>query len=203
MEENSSCRSRFGIFGGTFDPPHVAHVRMAKAIRDLACLERVLWIPTARSPHKLDGTIAPASTRLRMVGRAISGLEGHEVSDIEIRRGGYSYTIDTLRALKRGYPEKDLVLIMGSDQFCELSDWHEVENLIELVEICVLPRKSAIVPPPNIPFQERIKWMLAPVQESGVSSSEIRERIQQGLSFDHLVCESVGKIIREEGLYQN
>ena len=198
MEDNRSQGGRIGIFGGTFDPPHMAHLRMAKLLCDFASLEKVLWIPTRKPPHKSDRVVTPASVRLKMVKEVVSGMEGHDACDIEILRSGYSYTIDTLRALKKLYPGKDLVLIMGSDQFCELSEWKESESLTDLVEICVLPRKGATVS--SSPADNSV---LAPFEELDISSSEIRNKIQQNLSFKHLVCKSVAKIIEEEGLYQS
>ena len=179
MEDNRNQGGRIGVFGGTFDPPHMAHLRMAKLLRDFASLEKVLWIPTRKSPHKSDRVVTPASVRLKMVKEVVSGIKGHDVCDIEILRSGYSYTIDTLRALKKLYPGKDLVLIMGSDQFCELSEWKESESLTDLVEICVLPRKGATV---SSSLADNL--VLAPFEELDISSSEIRNKIQHNLSFE-------------------
>jgi nicotinate-nucleotide adenylyltransferase len=202
MGENSTNRSRIGVFGGTFDPPHMAHTRIAQFLLDFGRLERVLWVPAATPPHKSDCGITPANIRLRMVSAAIKGMTGQEVSDIEILRGGHSYTVDTLRALKQIYPEKDLLLIMGSDQFRSLHEWREVESLVGLAEICVLQRRGDINIDECLSSSVDVDWMLAPLGQVDVSSSEIRKKIQQDLPYRHLVSESVGEIIEEEGLYQ-
>ena len=202
MGENSTNRSRIGVFGGTFDPPHMAHTRIAQFLLDFGRLERVLWVPAATPPHKSDCGIPPANIRLRMVSAAIKGMTGQEVSDIEILRGGHSYTVDTLRALKQIYPEKDLLLIMGSDQFRSLHEWREVESLVGLAEICVLQRRGDIDIDECLSSSVDVDWMLAPLGQVDVSSSEIRKKIQQDLPYRHLVSESVGEIIEEEGLYQ-
>ncbi|HIF37913.1 MAG TPA: nicotinate (nicotinamide) nucleotide adenylyltransferase [Gemmatimonadetes bacterium] len=202
MGESSTNRSRIGVFGGTFDPPHVAHVQIAQFLLDFGRLESVLWIPAATPPHKSDYGITPANIRLRMVSAAIKGITGQEVSDIEILRGGYSYTVETLRALKQIYPEKDLLLIMGSDQFLSLYKWREVESLTGLAEICVLPRRGDTDLSERLPSKVCVDWMLAPFGEVDVSSSEIRKNIQQDLPYRHLVSRSVREIIVEEGLYQ-
>lgn len=202
MGENSTNRSRIGVFGGTFDPPHMAHTRIAQFLLDFGRLERVLWVPAATPPHKSDCGITPANIRLRMVSAAIKGMTGQEVSDIEILRGGHSYTVDTLRALKQIYPEKDLLLIMGSDQFRSLHEWREVESLVGLAEICVLQRRGDIDIDECLSSSVDGDWMLAPLGQVDVSSSEIRKKIQQDLPYRHLVSESVGEIIEEEGLYQ-
>ena len=202
MGENSTNRSRIGVFGGTFDPPHMAHTRIAQFLLDFGRLESVLWVPAATPPHKSDCGITPANIRLRMVSAAIKGMTGQEVSDIEILRGGHSYTVDTLRALKQIYPEKDLLLIMGSDQFRSLHEWREVESLVGLAEICVLQRRGDIDIDECLSSSVDVDWMLAPLGQVDVSSSEIRKKIQQDLPYRHLVSESVGEIIEEEGLYQ-
>jgi nicotinate-nucleotide adenylyltransferase len=202
MEVNSSSSGRIGVFGGTFDPPHLAHVQVARFLLDFGKLEKVLWIPTSKPPHKAESEVTPASIRLRMVSATIKGMIGHDVSDMEILRGGYSYTVETLRVLKEAHPQKDLLLIMGSDQFHSLSKWREAKSLAGLAQVCVLPRRGHVgfsqASPSNVSFD----WTLAPFEEIDVSSSEIRKKVQQNLSYSHLVSESVREIIVGESLYQ-
>tara|TARA_B100000586_G_C20017999_1_gene387738 strand:+ start:270 stop:881 length:612 start_codon:yes stop_codon:yes gene_type:complete len=203
MGENNGEGGRIGVFGGTFDPPHIAHIQIAQFLFDFACLKKVLWIPTFKSPHKSDREVAPADIRLKMVKAAISGLIGHEACDIEILRGGYSYTVDTLRSLKKIYTDENFLLMMGSDQFCKLPEWNQSESLRELVEICVFPRKGGIVSNEFASSTLGIDCMIAPFQELDISSSEIRKKVRKDLPFIHLVPESVGAIILQEGLYQS
>ena len=124
------------------------------------------------------------------------------MSNMEILRGGYSYTVETLRVLKEAHPQKDLLLIMGSDQFHSLSEWREAKSLAGLAQICVLPRRGNVVLSQSPPSNASVDWMLAPFEEVDVSSSEIRKKVQQNLPYSHLVSESVREIIVRESLYQ-
>lgn len=107
--------ARVGLFGGTFDPPHVAHLAVAEAALEQGGLDQILWMPAAESPFKQGQHTTPASHRLEMVRRAVTHHPHFAVSELEVARGGTSYTVDTLRALNREDPERELFLIMGGD----------------------------------------------------------------------------------------
>ena len=116
---------RLGVFGGTFDPPHIGHLTVTKQLLETKSLDEIIWVPVSHPPHKLSNDITPPGLRLEMVKAATEGFDGHMVSDIEIVRGGPSYTVDTLRNLCLEYPEADLLLILGADQFSEFSKWKD------------------------------------------------------------------------------
>ncbi len=135
----AAAQPRLGILGGSFDPPHVAHLAIAsEACHELA-LERVLFVPAAAPPHKGSGGLTSASVRLEMTSLAIDDDLRFTASGIEIERG-LIYTVDTLRALNERYPGHDLVFIMGSDSLLQLAAWHEPEELLSLCSLAVAPR---------------------------------------------------------------
>jgi nicotinate-nucleotide adenylyltransferase len=190
---------RLGVFGGTFDPPHVGHVSVARALTVSGSLDEILWIPARVPPHKpVDGPTSP-ELRMEMARAATEGLAHQNVSDIELRRAGPSYMVDTLRVLRSRSPEAVPILIMGSDQFAELAEWHEAEALVGLAEVCVLARDGvegdAVVPGVDV------VWRAADVPPVDVSSSDVRKWVRQGRPYRHLVPGGVADIIERESLY--
>jgi len=191
--------SRIGVFGGTFDPPHVGHLTVAADVRDALELDRVLLIPAARPPHKPDRPITDGVLRWRMLRAAVRDHTGLEATDIELRRDGPSYTVDTLRALKRAHPADDLVLIMGVDQFNELAGWKEPEKVARLARIVVMAREGES-PPETAPGTD-IPGIHVPVTRVDVSSTAIREAVARGQRIDDLVPASVVEWIEAHELY--
>ena len=191
--------ARFGVFGGTFDPPHVGHVSIARELQESGVLDEVLWIPARVPPHKpLSGLTSP-KLRMEMVCAATDDWPHQSVSDIEILRAGPSYTVDTLRALRSECPEATPVLIMGADQFAELAGWHQPEEVARLADVCVLPR-GGLEPAPVLPRLD-VVWTAADVQRVDVSSSDVRRRVREGLPYRHLVPVAVADIMERESLY--
>ena len=190
---------RLGIFGGTFDPPHLGHVSLTRALQESGALDEVLWIPAGVPPHKPASPRTSPELRLQMVRAAIDGCAHQSVSDIELLREGPSYTVDTLRALRSEYPKATPVLIMGSDQFAELAGWHEAEEVVQLAEVCVLPRGGVELT--SVLPRLDVVWRAADVPPVDVSSSEIRRRVREGRPYGHLVPIAVAEIIEREGLY--
>ena len=133
-----------GILGGTFDPVHHGHLIAAQWVLEALALDRVLFVPCFCPPHKPNGAIATPRERLDMVTLATSEDPGLEASDVEVLRGGASYTIDTVRHLKRQYPETRFVLIVGSDAFAEIVSWKEHERLLDEVRIVVMVRGGGL-----------------------------------------------------------
>jgi len=133
-----------GILGGTFDPVHHGHLIAAQWVLEALALDRVLFVPCFCPPHKPNGAIATPGERLDMVTLATSEDPGLEASDVEVLRGGASYTIDTVRHLKRQYPETRFVLIVGSDAFAEIVSWKEHERLLDEVRIVVMVRGGGL-----------------------------------------------------------
>ena len=190
---------RLGVFGGTFDPPHVGHVTLTRELRESGVVDEILWIPVAIPPHKPSGPRTSPELRMEMVRAAIDGRANQSASNIELLREGPSYTVDTLRALRSEHPEAAPVLIMGSDQFAELAEWHEAEEVVQLADVCVLPRGGVELD--SVRPRLSVVWCAADVASIDVSSSGIRKRVREGRPYRHLVPEAVAEIIEREELY--
>ncbi len=199
VEPDEERPVRLGVFGGTFDPPHVGHVSLTRQLRESGALDEILWIPVAIPPHKPANPRTSPELRMEMVRAAIDGCAHHSVSDIEILREGPSYTVDTLRALRLEHTDATPVLIMGSDQFAELAQWHEAEEVVRLADVCVLPRGGGELA--SVRPRLSVVWCAADVAPIDVSSSGIRKRVREGRPYRHLVPEAVAEIIEREGLY--
>lgn len=191
-------RVRRGILGGTFNPPHIAHLIVAQEVREAMDLDEVVLVPT--SVHAFKG---PASAnprhRAAMTELAVAGDPGLGVDRMEIQRGGVSYTVDTLRALREREPETDWTLILGRDNLEELTEWREVDALPELARVVVTTRAGLAVPE-RLPFGGRCTLVDVPSLE--VSSTAIRERVARGRSIRHWVPPAVEAYIREHDLYR-
>ena len=192
---------RVGVFGGTFDPPHLGHLVVASEVMDEARLQRLLWVPAATSPHKADGRSSSAAIREEMVRAAIQGDPRFGFSDVELRRGGLSYTIDTVRELKRDHPEWRLVLIMGSDQLDAFHEWKEPEAIAELVEVAAITRSGTAGRLADA--VRNLAVSMIQVSRIDISSTGIRDRIARGKSVRHMVPDAVLSIIEREKLYRS
>lgn len=191
---------RLGLFGGTFDPPHLGHLAAAEACREAAALDLVLWIPAAVNPHKQERERAPDDVRLAMVEAAIEGNDGFAPSDVEIAREGVSYTVDTLRALARQHPEADLAWIVGGDSLASFATWREPREILRLAELIAYPRPGSDLS--DVPGWVMERTTLIDAPRLDVSSTEIRARIAAGRTVRYLVPERVRSIIAEHGLYR-
>lgn len=189
---------RIGLFGGTFDPVHLGHLLVAKAAHEELTLDRLYFIPAAQSPFKPGSNPAPAEGRLRMLRLALAGHAEYEVDPQEIERGGISYSIDTLRAYARQFPQAQLFYLVGADHLGTLSKWRNAEALAELAEFVVIPRPGE--PPMPAPPTFRVRHLKGwPLQ---VSSSVIRERVRAGLPIGHLVPFGVDDVLGRESWYR-
>jgi nicotinate-nucleotide adenylyltransferase len=189
---------RIGLFGGSFDPVHLGHLLVAQAAREELELTRLFFIPAARSPFKPDSNATPGAERLRLLRLALAGEAWCETDDQELRRGGVSYTIDTLRDYAGRFPGARLFYLVGADQPAKLNEWRAAEELARLAEFIVIPRPGTVEQP--LPQLFRGKTLRGfPL---GVSSSQIRARVKAGQSIDHLVPPTVAEAIREGQLYR-
>lgn len=189
--------NRIGLFGGSFDPVHVGHLLVAQAACEEFNLDRLFFIPAAQSPLKPERVPAPPELRLRMLRLALVGESKCEVDDQEIRRGGSSYTIDTVRAYRDRYPKAALFYIIGADHVPLLPKWRAADELGALVEFLVVPRPGD--PPVSAKPPFRVQNLIG--TPFAVSSSQIRARVKAGQSIEHLVPPAVGEVIRNSGLY--
>ncbi len=187
---------RVGIFGGTFDPIHVAHVVAAVEVRRALGLDRVLLVPAGDPWQKRGQVSAPAADRLAMVAAAIEGIEGLEVCAIEVERSGPSYTADTLAALSE--PGRELFLVVGADVAATLSTWTGVERIPDLATLVVVDR-AGTADGAHPPGRWRVEHVSIP--ELDVSSTDLRARAARGWPLDGLVPPGAVRVIRERNLY--
>lgn len=189
-----------GVFGGTFDPPHVGHVMVARQVADHAGLDRVLWVPARVSPHKLDTTPTPGPLRLEMVQAAVDLDPRFSASTIELDRPGPSYTVDTLRALTRENPEWTLFLILGADQVAVLDTWKDPEVIAGMAELLVVDREGERPRRGHGPESAVLRHV--PVSRIDISASGVRRRVKENQSIRHMVPDAVRAIIEREQLYR-
>ncbi len=189
---------RIGLFGGTFDPPHVGHLVTAVNVRHALALDVVLLM-VANVPWQKAGTrpITPAPARLAMVEAAVGDVEGLEAGRLEIDHGGPSYTADTLAALARSFPDAELFTIVGDDAAAKFESW---ERYLEVAALCAL----VVVDRPGEPVElsSAFEWERVEVPRLEVSSTDLRDRCRDGRPLDYLVTESVLNVIRDLGLYR-
>ncbi len=186
-----------GLYGGSFDPVHLGHLLMAHAAREEASLDRLIFIPAAQSPFKPGRRMAPPEIRCQLLRLALAGLPWAAIDDQEIRRGGVSYTIDTVRAISAGHKGARLFYLVGADQAALLPQWRQAEELAESAEFLVIPRPGEPVPALPPPFRGQV-LKGTPIQ---ISSSEIRQRVASGLPYSHLLPPGVGEAVANNRLY--
>jgi nicotinate-nucleotide adenylyltransferase len=189
--------ARIGLFGGTFDPVHVAHVVAAVDARHAARLDTVLLV-VANEPWQKTGSrpLTPAADRLAMVAAAVEDIDGLEASGLEIDRGGPSYTVDTLEQLGAERPGAELFLVVGTDVAAQLDSWKRVDDVRALASLVVVTR-------PGQPVPELPRWRVVPVEIPAldISASAIRRRLAEGRPIDGLVPPGAVRLIRKRGLY--
>jgi nicotinate-nucleotide adenylyltransferase len=190
---------RLGIFGGTFDPPHVGHLIVAEDVAAALDLDEIIFIPTGSHPLKGDKVEAPAELRLEMVREATAGSARFVVDDREVRRMGRSYTIDTITEVGAENPGAELYLLVGSDILSEIHRWHRVLEIAERARIVVMSRVDV----PEVELGVDVKITRVNVTHVAISSSEIRERVRSNRPVRYLVPDRVYRIIREHSLYES
>ncbi|HEY6696855.1 MAG TPA: nicotinate-nucleotide adenylyltransferase [Acidimicrobiales bacterium] len=190
---------RLGIFGGTFDPPHVGHLVTAVNVRHELSLDRVLLV-VADQPWQKVGTrdISSAEDRLAMVEAAVGDVDGLEASRIELDRGGMSYTADTLSQLLAGHPALDLYVILGSDAAVGLPGWERADEVRALSTIVVVERPGSGEGLPPLGWS----WVRVEVPRLEVSSTDLRARVNDGRPLDYLLSPAVIDTIQRRGLYR-
>ena len=209
-----------GLMGGTFNPVHLAHLRIAEEARELCGLDRVVFIPAADPPHKpLAGDVA-FELRCEMVRRAIAGNPAFELSDIEGRRGGKSYSVDTITAFRLEHPAEQLSFIIGSDSFLEIGMWHRYTEIFRLCSLIVVERPGRPVSDPLAVLPVAMRPELSYTSDArrlehatgtsvqfirggplDISSSEIRRLAAERHSITYLVPPEVEAYIKEQRIY--
>ncbi len=191
---------RKGILGGTFNPPHLGHLIIAEHVREHYRLDRICFIPSNVPPHKQDLEIIDAGHRLEMVRRAIAGNEHFEASDIEVRRGGISYTVDTLRELKAKNPADVLFLLIGMDNLEDFPSWKNPGEIVELATVVAMTRPGFETAARDLLAGRRIQ--VCDVPGIGITSRVIRQLIREGQSVRYMVPDDVIGYIRKAKLYR-
>jgi nicotinate-nucleotide adenylyltransferase len=199
MTLQPGASTSLGILGGTFDPPHIGHLIAAQDVRTALSLGRVLFVPAAEPPHKRGQAVTPAALRLEMLRAAVAAVDGFDVSDIELRREGPSYSVDTLRQLRASDPGTRLFFIIGADQFRELHTWHAPEEVARLARLVVMDRGN--LTPENMASPLDVEYETVRVTRVDVSSTLLRGRVKANEPIRFLVPAAVEEIIRREGLY--
>ena len=198
---------RIGIFGGTFDPPHLGHLILASEAQTRLQLNRLLWVLTSIPPHKPGQPISPLDDRLAMLKLAIKDEPGFELSTVDMDRPGPQYTLDTIKLLAQEYPDAELIPLIGGDSLHDLPTWH---NPVELVAAChqigVMRRPGDSVDLSQLEKQipgitAKVRFVEAPLLE--IASHEIRQRAAEGLPFRYYLLPSVYQYIMEHKLYSN
>ncbi len=189
---------RIGLYGGSFDPVHLGHLLVAQAALEEFALDRLIFIPAAQSPFKPGSTAAPAAVRTRMLRVALAGEPRFDLDELELLRGGVSFTIDTVRTLAGRHPEAELFWLIGEDHVPTLPLWREADSLARRLTFLVIPRPGE--PGASLPAPWRLVhlhgWPLK------VSSSEIRQRVARGQKVALLLLPAVAEIIQGTGLYR-
>lgn len=192
---------KIGVFGGTFDPPHLGHLIVAESARETLDLDKVLFIPCASPPHKSSRSLIDPDRRMEMITLAISGHPSFEVSDLEIQRGGKSYTVDTLRVLTSLYPRSELYLLIGIDNLLELHTWREPEEIFALSDVVAINRPGFNTADVRKDYLRRVTFLRSP--NIDISSSEIRRKAKMGKSIRYLVPSAVETYILKHGAYRD
>lgn len=188
---------RIGLFGGTFDPPHVGHLVTAVNVRHALALDLVLLM-VANDPWQKTGArhITPAADRLAMVQAAVAGIDGLEAGTEEMQRGGPSYTADTLATLRVKYAGARFFTIVGDDAAAHIDTWERVNEVVAMSSLVVIDRPGS-----PVTLSQDYEWRHVEVPRLEVSSTDLRCRVTDGRPLDYLVPEPVIDIIRDRGLY--
>jgi nicotinate-nucleotide adenylyltransferase len=196
---------KIGVLGGTFDPIHLGHLKVAEEVSASLTLDEIIFMPAGQPWLKADNLISPAEHRLEMIRLALAGRDNFKLSTMEIERPGPTYTVDTMAELGRQLGSDELFFILGWDNLTQLPQWHEPSRLIELCRLVAVPRVD--FPPPDLAsldgaipgLSERVILLNAP--RIDVNASEIRRMVGEGLSIRNLVPEVVERYIKEHKLY--
>lgn len=207
-------RPAIGVFGGTFDPIHHGHLRIALDARETLGLEQVRLIPLAQAVHR-ESPQASAEHRLAMLQAALRGRNDLVADDRELRRNGPSYTIDTLRSLRRDFPDRSLCLLLGGDAFAGFPTWREPDDILAIANLVVVQRPGQA--PQTMPELDQLlmahhteqldptgtgQILFCPVTQLDISSSDIRQRIASGRDADFLTPRGVINLIQQQRLYR-
>lgn len=191
---------KLALFGGSFDPPHLGHLAFARFVADALAPDRLLWLPAGRQWQKPDQVMAPGVHRAAMVARLIAGEPRFALDQRELNRIGPSFTADTLREFAREHPGAELMFLIGQDQYARLPTWYQVETVVALATLVVVPRGGeAVVTPPGLP-PHRLRTLALP--ELPLSSTAVRDAVARGEDISPMVGAEVASYIASHRLYE-
>ncbi|MES2766442.1 MAG: nicotinate-nucleotide adenylyltransferase [Bacteroidota bacterium] len=202
-------KKRIGIIGGTFNPPHIAHLIIAERFAEQMRLDECCFVPAALSPFKTEmdpASFATPEHRLKMVELAIAKNPVFKTDDVELVKGGVSYSIDTISHFKNSFPESDLFLLIGTDQAVDFTKWKAWGEILKVVQLCIVRRPEALKGKTELEITEELtsdfkipEWIDAPLME--ISATEIRERVLHKKSIRFVVPREVEEYIFKNNLY--
>jgi nicotinate-nucleotide adenylyltransferase len=192
---------RLGIFGGSFDPPHVGHLLAAGDAYDRLSLDRIALVPAATQPLKAAGAVASAEERIAMLRLVVADDARFELSTVEIERSGLSFTVDTLTHYAELYPSAERFLLLGADVLATFAEWREPKRILQLARPVILERAGDNTPalPAGLDAGALVRL---PTRRVDVSSTEIRDRVRQDKSIRGFVTDSVAAYIERHGIYR-
>ena len=191
---------KIGILGGTFDPIHIGHLVFAEQVREKLKLGQVIFIPCFSPPHKRGRKLSPARDRFYMIQLALDCNPFFKVSDMELKRKGVSYTVDTLKQLKSLYPDSKIYFLTGSDVLNEVHTWKDPEKIYKLAKMVIAKRPGFDEFDPGNHFAK--KSIIVNITSVDISSSQIRERVKKGQSIKYLVPSKIEEYIKRKKLYR-
>jgi nicotinate-nucleotide adenylyltransferase len=192
---------KIGIFGGTFNPPHMGHLITLECVRDQLWFDEVMFVPSCQPPNKPHSVLAPGHDRYEMTCLAIRGNPSFKVSDIELRREGTTYTVDTLRQLSTEYRNAELFFIMGADNYSEFETWKKPEEILTYADLVVMTRPGWEAATSKNKFSRSVHFLNVPL--IGISGTDIRRRVKLGRSIRYLVPRAVEDYIGQRNLYKH
>jgi len=193
---------RVGLFGGSFDPPHLAHLALARSARDQLALEEVRWMPAGQPWQKADRTITSAAQRSALVGLLIAGEPGCVLDARELARSGPSYTVDSLRELRAARPEAEFFLIVGQDQAARIDTWHDWREIAAGVTLAVAARAGEVVEPAAALATVPHQLTVIDLPSMAISSTQIRAMAARGEDIRPMVGDAVAGYIARHRLYR-
>jgi len=203
--QHTSLPRRIGLLGGTFDPVHLAHLRLGEEAAEQLALDRVLFVLAPHPWRKAGRAITPVADRLAMLERALAGNPRFALSTVEIDRPGPTYTVETLAALHAEMGPVDLTFILGADALLDLPNWHRPDEIVRLARLAVVPRAGRRLPS-RAELEARLPGLGAAIRlqmpRLAISSTDIRRMVAQGHSIRYLVPDAVAAYIAERGLYR-
>lgn len=200
------AKKRLGIFGGTFDPPHIGHLILAAEAREQLALDTTLWVLTPDPPHKRGHEISSLTHRLDMIKLAIGDDDAFSLSYVDIDRPGPHYTVDTVKILKQEYPDQVLIYLLGGDSLHDLPNWYEVDALLENLDgVGVMRRPGDEIDLSRLysalpQLEEKLNFVTAPLLE--ISADQIRRRVRQNRNFRYYLLPKIYEYICVNQVYQ-